>query len=354
MENPKTILKNLNRQPSLKKKRSLANKVLGWLGAVMALAIITFVVWFIVAMQPVGGSAEKQAFVVEPGDTLEVVGLNLQKEGLVRNSFVFAVAAKLTNKTVMAGTHYLSPRQSVLQIAFDLQKPAGQEQISITILSGQTLAELKSSLEKAGFTTNDINEAFGLTYSSPLLADKPVGATLEGYVFPDTYHLDMDDDVSTLIQMAIDNLYDKLSGDGSLEVIKNQDRTIYQTLILASIVQKEVHIPEEQKKVAGVFINRVRLGMNLGSDVTFHYAYKQGYCVANTYDCDSIYNTRIYGGLPPGPIANMEYSAIQAVLHPAESEFLYFVAGDDGKTYYAVDENGHSENVRNYCHKLCR
>jgi len=354
MEDPRTVLKTLNKQPSIKKKRSLVSKIFGWFGAVVALAVITFVVWFIVAMQPVSDSTEKRAFVVEPGDTLEIVGLNLQKEGLVRNSFVFAVVAKLTNKTVMAGTHYLSPNQSVLQIAFELQKPASASQIRVTILAGQTLAELKNSLMSMGFVADDIDAAFAQTYNSPLLVDKPANATLEGYIFPDTYNLDVDGDVAVLVQMAMDNLYNKLESDGSLDLIKNQNKSIYQTLTLASIVQKEVSSPVEQKNVAGVFANRLQWGMVLGSDVTFHYAYKQGYCKTNTPDCDSIYNTRIYKGLPPGPIANMEYSAIQAVLHPTESEYFFFVAGDDGTTHYAKDENGHYENVRLYCHEFCQ
>ncbi|MCL1929925.1 endolytic transglycosylase MltG [Candidatus Saccharibacteria bacterium] len=354
MQDSKTTLRRSNKQLTLKKKRSSGRRIFGWLAAATVLAAVTFVVWFIVAMQPVGGANEKQPFIVEPGDTLEIVGLNLQKEGLVRNSFVFTVVAKLTNKTVMAGTHYLSPSQSVLQIAFDLQKMAGSEYRQVTILAGQTLAELKVSLIAVGFAAGDIDEAFDKVYNSPLLSDKPTASTLEGYIFPDTYHLDAEDNASTLVQMAIDNLYNKLKSDGSLDVMKSQGKTIYQTLVMASIVQKEVSDPEEQKNVAGVFANRLQWDMLLGSDVTFHYAYKQGYCTTNTPDCDSVYNTRLYKGLPPGPIANMEYAAIQAVLHPAENEHFFFVAGDNGKTYYATDADGHFENVRNHCHKLCQ
>jgi UPF0755 protein len=354
MEDSNKVLKKAKKQPTLRKKRSLVSKIFGWFGAAIAAAIITFIVWFIVCMQPVSNSVEKQAFVVESGETLEIIGLNLQKEGLIKNSFVFTTVAKLTNKTATAGVHYLAPNQNVMQIAFELQKMAGANQIQVTVLAGQTLDELKVKLVSAGFTAEDVDKAFSAVYNSPLLADKPTDASLEGYIFPDTYQLDADSDVSTLVQMAIDNLYGKLEDDGSLGLIKGKGKTIYQTLTLASIVQKEVSDPTEQKSVAGVFQNRLQWDMPLGSDVTFHYAFKQGFCATNTPDCDSIYNTRIYKGLPPGPIANMEYTAIQAVLRPTESEYFFFVAGDDGKTYYAVDENGHFENVRKYCTVLCQ
>jgi UPF0755 protein len=343
-----------NPQGGLKKKRNLAVRIFGWLGAIVATAVVVFVVWFIVCMQPVGSDSEERAFTVGTGETLDVIGSNLQKEGLVKNRFVFAAVAKLTNKTITAGVHYLAPSQSVLQIALELQKPAGSDQVRVTILAGQTLAELKTSLVKAGFTEAEVTAALAKNYSSPLLADKPASATLEGYIFPDTYHLDSSSDVAELIQAALDNLYSKLKSDGSLDAIRSQNKTIFQTLTLASIVQKEVSDPEEQKSVAGVFANRLQLDMPLGSDVTFHYAFKQGLCSANTPECDSIYNTRIHKGLPPGPIANMEYTAIQAVLHPTDSEYLFFVAGDNGKTYYAIDEDGHYENIQNYCHELCR
>ena len=354
MENQETIIDSSAKHPRLKKKHSLVYKIFGWIGAVVALITMTLVVWFIVAMQPVSSDTTQQAFVVEQGDTLDIIGLNLQEEGLIRNSFVFTAVAKLTNKSVMAGVHHLSPSQSALQIAFELSKPATPEQLVVTILAGQTLTQLKSSLIKKGFSTEDIDAAFTKAYASPLLADRPSDATLEGYIFPDTYHLNASSGVSDLVQMALENLYSKLESDGSLSVINSQGKTIYGTLTMASIVQKEVADPVEQKNVAGVFANRLNLGMTLGSDVTFHYAYQQGYCSSNTPSCDSIYNTRIYSGLPPGPIANMEYSAIQAVLHPTDSNYLYFVAGDDGKTYYATDETGHQENIRNYCHTLCQ
>jgi UPF0755 protein len=241
-----------------------------------------------------------------------------------------------------------------MQVAYELQKTAGVNQIQVTILAGQTLAELKEKLVKSGFAADGVEAAFNRSYDSPILADKPAGATLEGYIFPDTYFLDADSDVAVLVEMALDNLYEKMRSDGSLERLRTQGRSVFETLTMASIVQKEVSDPEEQKMVAGVFENRLQWGMVLGSDVTFHYAYKQGYCAVNSPDCDSVYNTRVYKGLPPGPIANMEYAAIQAVLQPTESEYFFFVAGDDGRTYYAVDENGHFENVRNYCHVLCQ
>jgi UPF0755 protein len=187
-----------------------------------------------------------------------------------------------------------------------------------------------------------------------LLSDKPAAASLEGYIFPDTYKINSSDTLDKLLALSFDTLYGKLKNDGSLIKINQGGGSVFETLTLASIIQKEVSSAEEQKRVSQVFHNRLDIGLVLGSDVTFHYAYKQGLCAWNTPDCDSIYNTRIYQGLPPGPIANMEYSAIQAALNPAAHDFYYFVAGDDGTTHYARTEDEHLQNVALFCTVLCQ
>lgn len=108
----------------------------------------------------------------------------------------------------------------------------------------------------------------------------------------------------------------------------------------------------DDTQAAQVFLKRLKIGMVLGSDVTaFYGAIKDGVPPSVTYD--SPYNTRIHKGLPPGPISNVTDSSLYAVAHPANTDWLYFVAGDDGKTYFAKTEAEHEANVSKYCHKLC-
>ena len=164
----------------------------------------------------------------------------------------------------------------------------------------------------------------------------------------------VDDKAEDLLQKSFDHLYEKLQRDGSLAMISAKGLSLHDTLTLASVVAQEAPDDANQKMIAAVFQNRLENNIRLGSDVTYQYAYKMGYCDENLPSCDSVYNTRIHEGLPPGPISNMNYSSIQAVLHPTLNDNFYFVAGDDGQIYYAKTEDEHQSNVDNYCHELCR
>ncbi|MDR1300745.1 MAG: endolytic transglycosylase MltG [Candidatus Nomurabacteria bacterium] len=344
-------LKKLQRQPVQKRHKG---RLVGIIVLAIALAVVAAVAWFIIGMQAVGGAPDKKEFIVRAGESTETVAKNLSDAGLVRSQPVFWVLVKIMNKRIEAGVYYLSPADNAVQIAFALQNSGVAEDLMIRIDAGETLSELKEHFLNFGFPSDEIDAAFAKTYSSPLLADKPASASLEGYIFPDTYKISRDDDLEVLLEASFDNLYKKLQSDGSLIKINQSGQTIYEVLTLASIVGKEVSDAEEQKNVAGVFYNRLNIGLRLGSDVTFHYAYKAGLCEDNSPLCDSAYNTRIYDGLPPGPIANMEYTAIQAVIYPASHEYFYFVAGDDGTTHYSATEDEHHAKVEQYCTVLCQ
>jgi UPF0755 protein len=127
---------------------------------------------------------------------------------------------------------------------------------------------------------------------------------------------------------------------------------LYEGITLASIVQREASTPADQQQVAQVFYSRLAIGMQLGSDVTYQYiADKTG--VARDPGLDSPYNTRRYTGLPPGPIAVPGSSALLAVANPAEGDYLYFLAGDDGATYFARSLAEHEANIVDHCAVNC-
>ncbi len=165
--------------------------------------------------------------------------------------------------------------------------------------------------------------------------------------------MNADQNLQELFKRSFDELYGRLQDDKYLEEFARRNLSIHDGLTLASIVQKEVKDPTDQKQVAQVFLKRLGVGMQLGSDVTYMYAAKQ-MGVEGTPSLESPYNTRKYAGLPPGPIANMNPSAIDAVAFPAPGDFLYFVAGDDGKTYFSKTEAEHEANVRAHCTTLCQ
>ena len=128
---------------------------------------------------------------------------------------------------------------------------------------------------------------------------------------------------------------------------------MHEGVILASIIEQEVSSDSDRPIVAQVFLTRHKIGMQLGSDVTaFYGAYIAG--VEPTVSYDSPYNTRLHSGMPPGPISNVSKSSLHAVASPANTDYLYFVAGDDGKTYFSHTLDMHQELTRQHCKTLCQ
>lgn len=322
-------------------------------GAIIVL-VSAIAVWLGINIQPLNPN-DKTAVTVEirSGASIEEAAVILKEKKLVKSDLAYIVYSRLTFSKLAAGTHSVSPSMSTPEIATTLSS-AGQTTYQLTILPEMNIIEIKELLKKYDFTDAEITTAFNKKYDHPLLVDKPDDVDLEGYVFPDTYELEITNTVEELLVKTFDNLYNKLSTDGSLVLMRSKNFNIHELLTLASIVAKEAPGEEDQKIIAGVFWNRLDIGMVLGSDVTFQYAYKMGYCDYNSPSCDSIWNTRINAGLPPGPISNMKYSTIQAVLKPTSTNYYYFVAGDDGTIYYAATEDGHQQNINNYCHELCQ
>jgi UPF0755 protein len=332
------------------KKRKFA-----WIVPVVAIVVLlsSCVLWFENAMRPVNPDNSGTVAVSIPkgrsvADTAEI----LKKHKLIRNETAFVIYARIYGTTVQAGLHSLSQSQSLPEIARSLEQ-ADTAEIAVTIPDGKTLAELRDVFRSSGFSDADIDKAYDKSqYDSPILDDAPTDATLEGYIYPDTYNILVEDGLDVLIQKAINELERRVREGGLSAKFQERGLSNYQAITLASIVQQEVGNPTDQKKVAGIFYNRLRDDISLGSDVTFIYAAKL-LGVEATPALDSPYNTRINKGLPPGPISNMKYSALEAVADPTASDYNYFVSGDDGTIHYAVTGEEHIENTRKYCTELC-
>ncbi len=321
---------------------------------VLVMICSTSVMWWnsSTAAADVKDSTVRQ-FVVDKGASSMSVATALQRAGFIRNAIAFCIYVKLYGGSVQAGTHMLSPSFTLAKIAQTLSSSNGTE-ISIQIPPGLTLDKLKDNFKKYDYTEQDVTAAFNKKYKNPILADLPAGATLEGYLYPDTYRVRAGDKLDVVINKALNQFYKVAKSNGILDGFKKHKLNIHKGITLASIVTKEVKNPSDQKKVAGVFYNRLNQGYSLGSDVTFKYAYSQGLCDSNTSKCDSAYNTRINKGLPPGPIANPSLSALKAVANPTNMTAMYFVAGDDGKTYFSDTLDQHNKAIAAHCTELCK
>lgn len=348
-----------SKQGPLVLKRPWYRKWHMWVLIVLGLFIVaasSIVVWYTLALQPKSGDEQTVQLIVEDGDTSSQIIDKLATAGLIRSKLAtrFYVEMSGNKGKLQAGGYILSPTQSVGDIIDHIVAGKTDEQL-VTIPPGRTIKELREDLKKYGYTDVDITAALDAKYNSPLLADKPANATLEGYIYPESFKMNAGEPLEKLFQKSFDELYKKLQSDGMIEKFKSHGLTVYQALTLASIVQKEVSDPATQRQVAQVFYSRLAANMVLGSDVTFEYAAEQ-LGVTPAVDIDSPYNTRLHAGLPPGPIANMNYTALQAVADPAQGDYLYFVAGDgadQGKTFFSHTVEEHEANVSAHCHDLC-
>jgi len=327
------------------------------LGAVVLLLVIaTIGIWrfYDVNLRPVGGQASTQSITIDPGASpAEIAGL-LHNHKLIRNAWTFEryVQSQGVSEYLQAGTYALSPSQSVPDIVAQLTHGKVSTQL-VTILPGQRLDQIEQSLINDGFKKADVEAALqpSAYENNPALVDKPTGNSLEGYLYPDSFQRTGATTATQIVQESIAEMQSHLT-PGIRAAFAREGLSTYQGITLASVVEQEVSNQADRAQASQVFLKRLSLGMPLGSDVTALYGSRlAGHPGSLTYD--SPYNTLIHTGLPPAPISNVDNSALQAVAHPANTSWLFFVTGDNGTTYFSNTLQEHEALTQQYCHKLC-
>jgi UPF0755 protein len=339
--------------PAPKKKRLWLWALLAVL-AVILVAAAGSVLWYKLSLQPVSSKATQRSRIkITEGMSPSEIGSLLEKDKLIRSKFAFDIYTRLSGarSQLQAGSYALSPSQTTQAIVNDIVS-GKVDQFSLTFLPGATVKEDKAALVKSGYSTVEVNAAFDKAYDHPLFATKPATASLEGYIYGETYQFNGDATVEQILTRSFDEYYTVVKDQNLVAAFKKQGLTLYQGITLASIIQREVPNATDQKQVAQIFLKRYRSDMTLGSDITAYYgADKEG--LERSVAVDTPYNTRIHKGLPPGPIATPGLTALQAVAHPAKGDYLYFLSGDDDVTYYAKTEEEHQANITNHCQVKC-
>lgn len=322
--------------------------------ALVVLLAISAFAWYQQQLSPASSDTAKHVRVTIPSGTApNTIAKMLKDSGVIRSEFAFALYTKLsgTENNLKAGAYNLQPSLST-QAIVDHLVAGKQDTFRITFLPGDTLANNRKKIIELGYSEAETDAALNKTYNRPLFATKPASTDLEGYLYGETLEFDSSATVESILGKFFD-LYEGVITDNNLvDGFKKQGLTLYQGITLASIVQREVPGAEDQKQVARVFLNRMKAGMGLGSDVTYQYAAKK-LGVDPSPTLDSPYNTRIHVGLPPGPIATPGKSALIAVANPAANDYLFFLSGDDDMTYYAKTDAEHQKNIALHCQKKC-
>lgn len=339
------------------KKRNVKKWLIVAGGVIVIALVAAFIAafaWYQSQLAPVTDDTAKRVKVtIVSGTTPGMIAEQLETAGVIRSKVAFGIYTKLTGteNKLKAGAYSLQPSLPTPTIVSHLVD-GKEDTFTVTFLPGDTLANNRKALIKAGFSEAEVDAALNKKYDRPLFATKPASADLEGYLYGETIEFALDASVDDVLD-AFFGLFEKVITENNLIAgFRAQGLSLYEGITLASIVQREIPDAEDQKQVARVFFNRMEQGMNLGSDVTYQYAAdKAG--VARTPSLKSPYNTRIHAGLPPGPIAAPGKSALLAVANPAQNDYLFFLSGDDHKTYYGKTDADHQKNIVQHCQKKC-
>lgn len=306
-------------------------------------------------LAPVSTNQTTQIFTVEKGSSVKAIALDLEAKHLIRSAWAleFYVHTKGLSGKFQAGSYALSPSQSTKSIVNVLTQGKVATKL-VTILPGRRIDQVRAGLINDGFTPADVDKALDPTQYAdlPVISYKPLSVnSLEGLLWPDSYQKDASTTASVIIRESLVAMGDHLTAEVK-QAFANENLTTYEGLILTSIVTQEVNKPADQPQAAQVFLTRLKQGMMLGSDVTaFYGSQTAGKGQDVTYDTP--YNTRLHTGLPPTPISTITGNALNAMAHPANTDWLFFVAGDDGTTYFSHTQAEHDELTQKYCHKLC-
>ena len=306
-------------------------------------------------LQPVSGSTESQEIIIKEGALAPEIATQLHKAGLIQSepAFLLYVKSKNAGEKILAGTYRLQPSLSTPEIVTILTKGKVATEL-VTILPGQRVDQIRESLIAAGFSPAAVDRALkpSAYKNNAALVDKPDFANLEGYIYPESFLRTSSTRPEDVIEAALAEMDKNLTPE-IRKAFQDQGLTVYEGIILSSIVEREAFRQEDRDRIAQVFHSRLQGGMRLESDPTAHY----GAALAGAKPSvafSSAYNTYEIDGLPPTPISNVSSSSLKAVAYPAKTDWLFFVAGDDGKTHFSRTLAEHEALTAQYCTTLCQ
>lgn len=323
-----------------------------------------------------------KAFKIKEKSGLREIAKDLQNEGLIKSDFAFVYYVLKNDKDHLKDGYYcLSPTMTISEIVATMENKQLKEEIKITFPEGFRLSQVEERLEKyfsqlstssnlqlSDLKIKDFKNQYGF------LSDAPDDATLEGYLFPDTYLFYCPDpeiscegdnptiikctngDLNAIVQKFLTNFDKKLTND-LREEIQIQGKSIFEIVTMASILEKEVQTPEDKKIVSGIFWKRIKEGTPLQSCATIAYVLNKGdwnfsemqNAIVKNKDIESPYNTYKYNGLPIAPISNPGMDAIEAAIFPEFTDYNYFLTDPQtGKTIFSKTLEEHNQNIVKY------
>jgi len=307
--------------------------------------------------QPVRMGGSDEDFEINNGDTVFQISERLQKLGLIQDAGIFRIYLiwKGLDTTVQSGKYKLNPAMTSIEIANRLQDATPSE-VEFNVLPGWRMEEIAALLPTSGLKITQEEFISAVYHPKVQLSYFPEGTSVEGFLFPGSYTLSRDTTADQLVSIMVNNFALYLSSD-LIQAFSRQGLDIYQAVILASIIEREAIIEDEQPMIASIFLNRLNIGMKMDSDPTVQYAiglnqetmsWWKNPLSLDDIKIDSVYNTYLNPGLPPAPISNPNLNALNAVAYPAQTSYFYFRARCDGSRLHSFSET-FEEHLQNAC-----
>ena len=289
---------------------------------------------------------------IKKGDSAQKIVDTLYIHNLIKSRLIFRVYLHITetDQKLQAGYYYLNPAMSMFEIADQLKK-GGNAVYKVTIPEGLTVLEVIDKLaDKSMNNIDDYQQAVienDLDYEFLPEENEKLTHRLEGYLYPNTYTIPLgfsaEETIDVLLNSFKSNVQEKIIGDRTIE-----DYNLHEIITIASLIEEEAKFDDEKPIIASVIYNRLNQDMLLQIDATVQYALeeKKQRLLYKDLEVESFYNTYQNKGLPPGPICNPGQAAIEAALDPAETDYLFYFALNNGRHIFTESYEKHIEMQR--------
>lgn len=322
-------------------------RLLAWLAIMSLLGLSAWMVYY--AKTPLNIRPDAQDITIQPNSSLKSIAKQLVDQGVLKSEWPFVLLAKVLRKEpyLQAGDYTLNKNINPYQLLLSLNH-GKSTQGSITFIEGKTFKQMRQRLAKNSAIKHTIHNLSDAEVMQLVGRGEPHA---EGLFFPDTFYFDRGTQDTVILKRSYEIMQSKLSKAWETRDANLPYKSPYQALIMASIIEKETGQANERAMIAGVFVNRLRIGMRLQTDPTIIYGMGddyQGNIRRKDLVKDTPYNTYTRSGLPPTPIAMPGLAAIQAALHPAATKALYFVGKGDGSHVFSNNLVEHNRAVVKY------
>lgn len=325
----------------------------------IVLSVITFSGFFYLsysAQHSRGISKEELRFEVKQGENIFDLSARLKSSGIIasRPAFLWEIVREGKTKSLVAGTYELSGKLSIAEIVFLVTEgKIIPRDVRVTFPEGWDTQKMSERLTANGLPGKEFLALADKSDSKwrekfDFFSDIPDDASLQGFLFPDTYFFDKEDSAEDIIEKMLANFGKKIGAELRIAA-KNKNQNFYAAITLASIVENEVKSEEDRKMVSDLFLRRIILGKPLESDATIKYILGKDK-IQHTFEETRVvspYNTYVNVGLPPGPIGNPGLVSIRAAIFPKGNNYLYFLNDPQtGETIFSVTYEEHLRNKK--------